>query len=127
MKGKELEIVYVYIEPETGEVVYVGRAKSLRRFVARVDDHTRDRWGRGKRFEIRYIGVETRALSEALETDLINIYNPKYNVAKKGWGLTYEIGKMHDITKYNVMTQHMYEDRHWYYENLEDKEWTPAN
>ena len=81
-----MECVYVYIDKNDRTVKYVGRAKSPSRMAARIADHKRDAWYKTGDWEIRYAGVDCRAASEALETELINIYSPQFNKDKKGWG-----------------------------------------
>lgn len=81
------EWVYVYINKDTKEVGYVGRAKNAKRCARRIIEHRSDTWYSCGEWEIAFCPCLNRYESETMETVFINMYNPKWNKDKKGWGL----------------------------------------
>lgn len=77
---------YQYVD-ESGVVIYVGKAKNLRRRVASyfIKEHlsAKTRLLVSKIRDIRYIVVKTEADALLLENSLIKEYKPKYNVLLK--------------------------------------------
>lgn len=83
---KDFNFVYIYVEVDTEEVAYIGRVDSPRRAGARIHDHRCEKWYHGVDYAVAFIPCLNRFESEMLETVLINRYDPKYNIDKKGWG-----------------------------------------
>lgn len=85
-----MEWVYLYKGKNSGQIKYVGRAKSAHNCALRIRDHrTRDAWHRTEPFTIFFEPCVNRADSEATEAQYINIYDPEFNLDKKGWGLNH--------------------------------------
>ena len=82
------EYVYAYINKETKEPDYIGRAKNADRLAQRLREHASDKWYHPGDYEIRFTIAKNRACSEALETEAIVLTQPKYNKDKKDWGTT---------------------------------------
>ena len=83
--------IYQYLD-ETGTIIYVGKAKNLKRRVSsyfnREHDSSKTRMLVSKIQDIRYIVVNTEEDALLLENNLIKRYTPKYNVLLKD-GKTY--------------------------------------
>ncbi|MBO5698801.1 MAG: excinuclease ABC subunit UvrC [Bacteroidaceae bacterium] len=77
---------YQYLD-ESGQVIYVGKAKNLKRrvnsYFNREHDNTKTRLLVQKIRDIRYIVVKTNEESLLLENNLIKKYKPRYNVLLK--------------------------------------------
>lgn len=78
--------VYQYFDKE-GEIIYIGKAKDLRKRVASYFQKTPDRWKTAvlvrRIVEIKHIVVETEHDALLLENNLIKKYQPRYNVLLK--------------------------------------------
>lgn len=83
---KKLEWVYVYIEKDTDEIGYIGRAKNSKRVARRILEHRREEWHDSGSWVLALWPCINRCESEYLETVLINTLFPKYNKDKVGWG-----------------------------------------
>lgn len=95
------EWVYIYRDIESKRIDYIGRSSNTHTFVNRIRAHKKDKWFVDNKYELLVCPARCRAESEAFETELINVYNPKYNIDKKGWG---SIGiEMIDIDKFIVI------------------------
>lgn len=77
---------YQYLD-ESGQVIYVGKAKNLKRrvnsYFNREHDNQKTRLLVQKIRDIRYIVVKTNEESLLLENNLIKKYKPRYNVLLK--------------------------------------------
>ena len=77
---------YQYLD-ESGTVIYVGKAKNLKRRVSsyfnREHDSKKTQMLVRKIHDIRYIVVKTNEESLLLENNLIKKYKPRYNVLLK--------------------------------------------
>lgn len=82
---------YQYLD-ETGTIIYVGKAKNLKRRVSSYFHKEVDRFKTkvlvSKIWDLKYIVVNTEEDALLLENNLIKKYNPKYNVLLKD-GKTY--------------------------------------
>ncbi|MDK2841172.1 MAG: excinuclease subunit [Anaerophaga sp.] len=78
--------VYQYFD-ESGKIIYVGKAKNLRKRVSsyfqKVPDNAKTRILVRKIHDIRYIVVDTEEDALLLENNLIKKYQPRYNVLLK--------------------------------------------
>lgn len=76
--------VYQYLDPDTGETVYVGYGKSTSRALSHAESHNRELrdWLRRERFRLRVAGpYPTEAIGLMVEAALISAMRPKFNVA----------------------------------------------
>ncbi|MBQ2123528.1 MAG: excinuclease ABC subunit UvrC [Bacteroidaceae bacterium] len=77
---------YQYLD-KSGEVIYVGKAKNLKKrvnsYFNREHDNLKTRLLVGKICDIRYIIVKSNEESLLLENNLIKKYKPRYNVLLK--------------------------------------------
>ena len=77
---------YQYLD-KSGEVIYVGKAKNLKKrvnsYFNREHDNLKTRLLVGKICDIRYIVVKSNEESLLLENNLIKKYKPRYNVLLK--------------------------------------------
>ncbi len=82
---------YQYLD-ETGKIIYVGKAKSLKKRVSSYFHSEVDRYKTkvlvSKIYDIKYAVVKTDQEAFLLENSLIKKYNPRYNVLLKD-GKTY--------------------------------------
>jgi len=80
--------VYRYRDTNDGVVKYVGIVNVESNFPKRFEQHKRDKWCKGRNWEISYIEVPSRADAEALEAHYIARYRTYnwYNKAKADWG-----------------------------------------
>lgn len=87
-----MEYVYKYTDLSDGIVKYVGITNNM---AARVYQHTLDKLGKIKSWNIEYAEYPTRADVEFLEGHLISLYGTAtyFNVAKSGFGkCSFDIG-----------------------------------
>ena len=87
----ELPGCYQYID-ENGTIIYVGKAKNLKRRVSSYFNREHDNFKTSvlvsKIFDIKYIVVNTEEDALLLENNLIKQWNPRYNILLKD-GKTY--------------------------------------
>ncbi|MGQ1889513.1 excinuclease ABC subunit UvrC [Thermophagus sp. OGC60D27] len=78
--------VYQYLD-ESGKIIYVGKAKNLKRRVSsyfyKTPDNAKTRILVRKIYDIRHIVVDTEEDALLLENNLIKKYQPRYNVLLK--------------------------------------------
>ena len=78
--------VYQYFD-EDGEIIYVGKAKNLKRRVAsyfnKVHDSVRTNRLVRKIYTLKYIVVNTEQEALNLENNMIKAHQPRYNVLLK--------------------------------------------
>lgn len=82
-----MEYIYKYVEKDSGQPVYVGRATESN-WPRRLDQHKRDDWYEFDKYEVYFYKVSTRTDSESLEAHFISKYGTdEYNnKAKARWG-----------------------------------------
>ena len=100
-----MEWVYVYKNVNSEEIGYVGRSKNELRCSKRITEHRCEPWHKAGPWKLYFIPCLNRAESEAIETELINRYNPCGNRDKKGWGLFLE-----DLQSLDKLGMHISED-----------------
>lgn len=79
-------MAFVYSYEKDGKIEYIGKAKNCRRLMRRLLEH---KWNDGlpySEYTVKYLYFPNEAIADAVETDLINFWNPSRNSAKKGWG-----------------------------------------
>lgn len=78
--------VYQYFD-KTGKIIYVGKAKSLKKRVSsyfnKNQDNNKTRILVSHIFQLKFIVVESELDALLLENNLIKTYQPKYNIALK--------------------------------------------
>lgn len=82
-----MEYIYKYVDKESGQPVYVGRAID-RNWPRRLDQHKRDEWYEFGKYDVYFYKVATRTDSESLEAHFISKYGTDQynNKAKACWG-----------------------------------------
>lgn len=89
--------VYVYVNKQSGEPVYVGKVNAGSSLESRISDHRSDFWYEQGNLLIYYTPVESSATADILETALINSFLEEgyvlYNIAKTTWGSTSLVSK----------------------------------
>lgn len=75
--------IYKYVDKETNEVVYVGKAVNVqKRHYEHVHSGDVSEWFGEKGYEVYTIETNNRTDADILETAMINYYKPKYNKFK---------------------------------------------
>ena len=98
-----LEWVYIYIDAY-GNAGYVGRAKSTKNCYSRLRSHRKEHWYSTKDWWVIFWPCVNRCESEYIETILINLLHPLWNVDKVDWGLlTTTFPNLDDLPIYHEM------------------------